>query len=90
MDENTKIAFLKCVLERKEELFGQFSNKLSWIDKQKYWEDIFQECVAGGGNKLVSAEHLRKITWQNLQRRTKEKYDRSKKTGEGTVKFSQV
>ena len=82
--------FLKAILDRKEKLFGAFSNKLTWNDKQKLWEEVYQTCLAGGCVGLISAEHLRKTTWQNLQRRTKDKYDRSKKTGEGRVKFNQV
>ncbi|CAK5087429.1 unnamed protein product [Meloidogyne enterolobii] len=90
MDENSKIVFLKAVSERKEDLFGQFSSKLTWDTKQKLWQQIFDECSASGCKGLVDAEHLRKVTWQNLQRRSKEKYDRSKKTGEGAIKFNQV
>ena len=90
MDENSKIVFLKAVSERKEDLFGQFSSKLTWDTKQKLWQQIFDECSASGCKGLVDAEHLRKVTWQNLQRRSKEKYDKSKKVPEGTVKFSKV
>ena len=90
MDEYSKIFFLKAVFQHKDILFEPYTGRQSWEIKDKMWQQIFNECVNAGCRGLVDAEHLRKITWQNLQRRSKEKYDKSKKVPEGTVKFSKV
>nr|CAD2155865.1 unnamed protein product [Meloidogyne enterolobii] len=90
MDEYSKIFFLKAVFQHKDILFEPYTGRQSWEIKDKMWQQIFNECVNAGCRGLVDAEHLRKITWQNLQRRSKEKYDKSKKVPEGTVKFSKI
>ncbi|KAL7075778.1 hypothetical protein ACQ4LE_005376 [Meloidogyne hapla] len=90
MDEYSKIFFLKAVFQHKDILFESYTGRQSWEIKDKLWQQIFNECVDAGCRGLVDAEHLRKVTWQNLQRRSKEKYDKSKKVGEGVVKFSKI
>jgi len=48
MDENSKIVFLKAIFERKDKLFGAFSAKLTWNEKQNLWQEILQQCTAAG------------------------------------------
>jgi hypothetical protein len=73
MDEYGKTIFLNALIQRKEELFG-VSTKFD--DKQKLWDEVFQECSSAGCVGLVSSDHLRKTTWQNLQRRARYRYER--------------
>ena len=90
MDEYSKIIFLKAVYQRKDDLFGNYPGRVSWEIKDKMWQQIFDECVEAGCRGLVDAKHLRSVTWQNLQRRSREKYDKSKEGGEGSVKFTKA
>jgi len=88
MDEFGKIVFLNALIRRKEQLFDN-PGKLPWDEKQKLWVEIYDECAAAGCIGLVSAEHLRKTTWQNLQRRARFRYEKSL-SSEYLVKFTKV
>jgi hypothetical protein len=51
---------------------------------------VYDVCVSKGCIGLRDAEYLRRTTYQNLQRRAKEKYEKGLKIGMEHVNLSEV
>jgi hypothetical protein len=87
-----KMALLAKILESKEVLFGKFSEKLTNKDKELKWSEIRQNMVAEGFTKYEDKnwKQLRDVDWATTKKRSIEKRDKRKKTGEGSVQMTQV
>lgn len=83
MDNREKLLFLSNVKDKKNLLFGKFSNELTRENKQKAWKDIVDilkvHNVALAKEKDLS--YFRDTVWPNLKRYTVEKRDKKAKTG---------
>jgi hypothetical protein len=86
MDTKSKVIFLREVYARKTELFSKADSKV----KDELWHTIHDVCLAKGCIGLRDAEYLRRTTYQNLQRRAKEKYEKGLKIGMEHVNLSEV
>lgn len=86
MDTKSKVIFLKEVYARKGELFSKTDSKV----KDELWHEVYDVCLAQGCVGLRDAEYLRRTTYQNLQRRAKEKYEKGLKIGMDQVNLSEV
>lgn len=87
MDTFGKRIFLKALTDRKQQLFGP--SAAPGAEKDRLWREVFEECVREGCTGLRDVDHLRKTTWQNLQRRAKDKYERSRR-GDGNAHLNEV
>uniref|UniRef100_A0A1I7Z3M2 Regulatory protein zeste n=1 Tax=Steinernema glaseri TaxID=37863 RepID=A0A1I7Z3M2_9BILA len=83
--------FLKAVQREKSELFASLSNTITAKTKEAAWMRIREELVAGCyplGKK--GWKDLRDQTWAYYKRATLKKYNKSKKLGDGSVRFSEI
>lgn len=70
MSADAKVTILKLILENKDTLFGQFSESLTKVDKERKWNEIADEAKALGVMGSGKAwSYLRDIIWQNWRRR---------------------
>ena len=90
MSKELKIAFVKEVLERKDVLFAKFSTQITSADKTNSWTAIRAALVAKSFDNVPPVDKLRNYQWQNLQTRTKAKFDKSRTTGSGGIEFTEV
>ncbi|KAI6194953.1 hypothetical protein M3Y96_01179700 [Aphelenchoides besseyi] len=86
MDTRSKIIFLKEVRARKHDLFSKGDSRF----KDEAWQDIYTKCLAKGCIGLRNSEYLRRTTYQNIQRRAKEKYEKGLKDGMETINLTEV
>lgn len=65
------LSFLQKLKEKKEVLFGKFSDTLNRGVKQEEWEEVRKFCIAIG---LVTVDkdfsYVRNNTWGNLRKKT--------------------
>lgn len=95
MNTNEKELFLINVRDKKDILFGKFSDSITREKKMESWRSIVQ--VLRHHNVRLAfekeASYFRDSVWPNMKRYTLEKRDRKKRTGEagGTMaKFTKV
>ena len=83
MNNTEKLLFLNLVKEKKDIIFGKFSDEITRETKLQAWKDIVEQLkvyVKLAADKEVS--YFRDTVWPNLKRYTMEKRDKRKKTGE--------
>lgn len=79
-----KLLLANLVLENREVVMGRFSAFLTKTKKQKTWDDIAEK-MRDAGADFKDVKDLRDGQWAGIQRGTKAKLDRSRKTGQGKV-----
>lgn len=84
MNVQEKIIFLSALKERKEKIFGKFSNEISRESKVGVWNEIVN--VLRAHDVTLSRDkpftYFRDTVWPNLRRYTIEKRDKRRRTGE--------
>ncbi len=68
----SKLALLRLVSERKEVLFGSFSQTVTAKSKQESWDEIMKKCKLMGIPLPYEkgCAYLRDTVWNNLKKRT--------------------
>ncbi|CAD5222163.1 unnamed protein product [Bursaphelenchus xylophilus] len=87
MDNYGKRVFLQALIDRKAQLFGPTA--APGAEKDRLWREVFEDCMNKKCVGLRDVDHLRKTTWQNLQRRAKDKYERSRR-GDGNAHLNEI
>ncbi|CAD5216402.1 unnamed protein product [Bursaphelenchus okinawaensis] len=87
MDNYGKRVFLQALIDRKAQLFGPTA--APGAEKDRLWREVFEDCVNKKCIGLRDVDHLRKTTWQNLQRRAKDKYERNRR-GDGNAHLNEI
>lgn len=88
----SKVKVLQMIRDRKDILFGQFSPKVTKIDKTEAWDTITEEAKSLGvipSNK--DSSYIKDTYWQNLRKRTMKKVEPA--TGEAggkQAKFDEI
>lgn len=92
MATNQRLIIAQLAREQKEVLFGAFSNTITKKSKEKAWEDIRRKAIAAGCKNLEERawDYVRDNIWGATRRDTMAKVDKSKKSGEGSVQFTEV
>ena len=80
LSKEQKLLLVKEILQRKDTIFGSFSEKSDAIKKKRAaWEEI-QKILASNGYS-DSVENLRDVCWRNIRQASVTKFDNSRKTG---------
>ena len=84
MNAQEKVLFLTSIKERKDVIFGKFSNEISREQKIAAWKDITR--ILNTHDVSLAREkpytYFRDLLWPNLRRYTMEKRDKRERTGE--------
>jgi len=89
---NSRLIICQLIREEKETLFGQFNPNLTKKKRETCWEEIRKLAISSyvKGLKERSWTYIRDSIWQACRRDAFTRKDKSKKSGEGIVQFTEV
>lgn len=68
--KEVKMFVLQQILEKKNILFGQFSDRLNKVQKQDVWKEVFESCRCLNAFPGKEYTYLRDTFYQNLRKNT--------------------
>lgn len=68
--KEVKMFVLQQILEKKNILFGQFSDRLNKVQKQDAWKEVFESCRCLNAFPGKEYTYLRDTFYQNLRKNT--------------------